>query len=104
MISALSPGGADTLRSANGVAQGHVYTVLDAHVVEGERLLRIRNPWGKEDYLGPWSDNDVSNWDLSLQGRAETFKQQFPELYVNDMDNGIFFIDYLTYAQEFTQT
>jgi len=96
MISALSPGTSDAERTTTGLAQGHVYTVLDAHVVEGERLYRIRNPWGVETYKGPWSDDDSSKWDLSLQSKAQTFKESFPSLYENEND-GIFFIDYLTY-------
>jgi len=77
--------------------------VLDVHEVAGERLYRIRNPWGTENYKGPWSDDDSSRWDLRLQNKAETFKEQFPELYENE-DNGIFFIDYQTYHSEFYQT
>lgn len=46
MISALTPGESNTELSRTGLTQAHVYTVLDTHVVEGERLLRIRNPWG----------------------------------------------------------
>ena len=78
MVSALSPGESNEELTPAGLAQAHVYTVLDAHEVDGERLLRIRNPWGSETYKGPWSDDDTSNWDRSLQGRAQIFKEQFP--------------------------
>ena len=65
--------------------------------------MRIRNPWGVETYRGPWSDDDARNWDKNLQNEARTFKQRFPELYEKEND-GIFFIDYVTYFTEFQQT
>ena len=83
MVSALSPGTTDTENSPAGITQAHVYTVLDTHEIDSKKLLRIRNPWGVETYKGPWSDDDTSNWDASLQNKAQTFKEQFPELYEN---------------------
>ena len=100
MLSALSPGTSNTELTSTGLTQAHVYTILDSHIVEGERLLRIRNPWGQETYRGKWSDDDASSWDKSLQQEAKTFKERFPELYKNE-DDGIFFIDYDTYFKEF---
>ena len=81
MKSALTPGTSNEEYTLTGLAQGHVYTILDAHVVQGERLYRIRNPWGAEAYTGAWNDDDKSKWDLSLQGKAKTFKEHFPDLY-----------------------
>ena len=66
MITAGTPGGDDTSRSARGIAQGHGYTVLNAVEVNGNKLVRVRNPWGKENYSGPWNDNDTSKWDESI--------------------------------------
>ena len=100
MISALSPGTSNTELTTEGLTQAHVYTILDSHIVEGTRLLRIRNPWGVETYKGPWSDGDASRWDQSLQQEAKTFRERFPELYKKE-DNGIFFIDHDTYFNEF---
>ena len=100
MISALTPGTNNAFSSDSGIARNHVYTVLDVHEVEGEKLLRIRNPWGVETYGGQWSDDDTSTWDQVLQGTATTFRDHFSEL--NEFENdGIFFIDYVTYHQEF---
>ena len=68
MVSASTPGSSNSGRTAENLAQNHVYTVLDSFVAEsnGVRLLRIRNPWGREYYDGPYADNDTANWDPDL--------------------------------------
>ena len=73
MVSAGTPSssGGDSDRSATGMAQSHAYTVLSAHeVTDGNgitrKLLRVRNPWGQEQYQGPFSDDDTANWDATL--------------------------------------
>ena len=86
-------------RSAVGLAQGHAYTVLSAHEVtdasgRAVKLLRLRNPWGTEDYEGPFGDHDTANWDPTLQAQVA---------YVDD-DDGTFFIDADTYHREFGST
>lgn len=45
-------------RSSYGLVGSHAYTVLGAAEYNGEKLILVRNPWGKEKYTGPWSDND----------------------------------------------
>ena len=99
MISASTPGESDADKSARGIAQKHVYTVLSAHeAVNGQgqtvKLYRIRNPWGKEHYNGPYSDDDTSRWDTTLQNNVN---------YHNEND-GTFFIDIDTYHAEFEGT
>ena len=73
--------------------------MLDAHEIVNERgqtikLLRIRNPWGKENYNGYFNDDDTANWDRRLRQQVK---------YVNDND-GTFFIDIGTYKAEFEST
>jgi hypothetical protein len=73
MVSAGTPssaGGHDDSSGA-GLAQSHAYTVLSAHEIPDEngivrKLLRVRNPWGQEQYEGPYSDTDAANWDDTL--------------------------------------
>ena len=96
-------GASNQEQTALGLARDHVYTVLGAWEVGGERLLRIRTPWGRERYTGPWADRDSANWDRTLQGQADTFAERFPELHAEE-DDGVFFIDYLSYHAEFYLT
>ncbi|KAF9009889.1 hypothetical protein BDQ17DRAFT_1273557 [Cyathus striatus] len=44
------------LSEVQGVIGGHAYSVLRAIECKGKRFLVIRNPWGKTEWKGPWSD------------------------------------------------
>ena len=51
----------------NGLVGGHAYTVLGVHESsEFPKLIKLRNPWGKQQYTGPWS----CIW-LETRGMAE---------------------------------
>jgi hypothetical protein len=42
--------------TVNGLIAGHAYSVLRAVEYKGKRFLVIRNPWGKSEWTGSWSD------------------------------------------------
>jgi calpain, invertebrate len=46
-------------RMANGLVKGHAYTITKlAETSNGNKLIRIRNPWGNDvEWNGAWSDN-----------------------------------------------
>ena len=67
MVSASTPGSSNSEKSALGIVNNHVYTILSVVEVEGNRLLRIRNPWGRESYIGDWNDHDSRNWNARLR-------------------------------------
>ncbi|QRV99623.1 calpain family cysteine protease [Ceratobasidium sp. AG-Ba] len=48
--------GMSCAREVKGVYTLHAYSILDAIEVNGKRFLRLRNPWGKSEWKGPWSD------------------------------------------------
>lgn len=39
-----------------GLVGGHAYSVLRAVECKGKRFVVVRNPWGKTEWTGPWSD------------------------------------------------
>lgn len=50
-----------------GLVDGHAYSLISAKVVQKEsgdtvRLCLIRNPWGKKEWTGAWSDSSPL-WD-----------------------------------------
>lgn len=47
-------GGAD---QEGGLVPGHAYSVIAAKEAKTHRLLQLRNPWGKFEWNGDWSDN-----------------------------------------------
>ena len=50
-----------------GILAGHAYYILDVFEISKPRgrkrkkskLIRIRNPWGRKEWNGKWSDNSV---------------------------------------------
>lgn len=55
-------GTAHDYQNARGLSYSHAYTVLGVTEVDGNKLVKMRNPWGAEKYEGPWSDSDTTNW------------------------------------------
>ena len=45
----------------SGIVAGHAYSVISCKEYDGIRLLKIRNPWGRFEWGGAWSDNS-SKW------------------------------------------
>jgi hypothetical protein len=44
-------------RLGRGLVAGHAYSLLKVAEVDGHELCRIRNPWGKFEWAGDWSDS-----------------------------------------------
>lgn len=74
----------------DGLVTGHAYSMLGAVAVDGTLLLHMRNPWGKEKYVGPYSDND-SRWTTSAKSQAN---------YKNG-DDGSFYIPVANFKRAF---
>jgi hypothetical protein len=39
-----------------GIQEKHAYSVMEAREIDGQRLLKLRNPWGRTEWTGRWSD------------------------------------------------
>ena len=81
----------------NGIVAGHAYSLISCHEVKDEgkpvTLVRLRNPWGRGEWKGDWSDKS-SKWTPQL-------KQQ---LGFQDADDGLFFMNINEYKEIFQST
>ena len=62
LIQSSTPGKDDTdgagTTGDDGVVPGHAYTLLDTVTLsDGTRLIKLRNPWGSDNYQKDWGDN-----------------------------------------------
>eukprot|EP00611_Tribonema_gayanum_P004380 TRINITY_DN1354_c0_g2_i2.p1 TRINITY_DN1354_c0_g2~~TRINITY_DN1354_c0_g2_i2.p1 ORF type:complete len:352 (+),score=64.53 TRINITY_DN1354_c0_g2_i2:243-1298(+) len=56
LVCASAAGGQET-DNGSGLYSGHAYTVLQAvETSHGHLLLQLRNPWGRGEWRGDWSD------------------------------------------------
>ncbi|MCJ1307921.1 hypothetical protein MMC25_001569 [Agyrium rufum] len=67
----------------DGIHGNHAYSILKACEYESEKLVLVKNPWGRSEWNGPWSDGS-KEWTLdAMQALSHTFG-----------DDGIFWIRY----------
>lgn len=59
-----------------GLVGGHAYSVLRAKECKGKRFLVVRNPWGKTEWTGPWSDGS-KEWSKEYLGILDELDHVF---------------------------
>ncbi|ETI23527.1 hypothetical protein G647_05329 [Cladophialophora carrionii CBS 160.54] len=67
----------------SGIVSQHAYAVLDVYEGHGQRLVKIRNPWGRKEWTGAWSD-----------GSKEWTAEWLTRLSHQFGDDGIFWMTY----------
>ncbi|KAL0215343.1 hypothetical protein P9112_007527 [Eukaryota sp. TZLM1-RC] len=90
LLGAGSPSGSDTDTSDFGIVQGHAYSIH--RVAEPERglqLIQLRNPWGRTEWNGAYSDH-CPKWTSKLKKRLDmkaeddgTFWMEFSDFVVH---------------------
>ena len=85
--------------SKMGLITNHAYSVIDTAVLRDShngneiRLIKIRNPWGTNEWLGDWSDGS-RKW-------SEEFKQI---VGLEEKEDGVFWMSYEDFIQFYTST
>lgn len=73
---------------------GHAYAIIKIKEADGNRLICLRNPWGRGEWNGDWAD-DSDMWTqrmINLVG------------YDENGDDGIFWMAFEDFVEEFDQT
>jgi len=87
-----------TLRLRNGLITRHAYSVTGLARVRGQlgdrHLVRLRNPWGKGEWNGPWSERSWE-WD-SLSDRDKEL------LAIRVRNEGEFWMAFEDFASQFS--
>lgn len=78
----------------NGLVNDHVYTVLDCRELEDPpiALVQIRNPWGRVEWKGDWSD-DSDVWTAKIKAEIR------PTFIKND---GVFWMSFKDFVTNFS--
>ena len=86
-----SHAGSDT-DVVNGIVQGHAYSIIEVQDVDGNQLLRLRNPWGQTEWTGDWSDQSPK-WTARIKAKVNFHNE----------DDGTFWMCMTDFAREFSQ-
>ena len=73
-----------------GIFSLHAYSIMAAVEMKGERLVKVRNPWGSGEWKGPWSD-----------GSEEWTPEWMEALNHRFGDDGVFWISYEDLLEKF---
>ncbi|KAI6383575.1 hypothetical protein MCOR25_000029 [Pyricularia grisea] len=73
-----------------GIVELHAYSVMKTVEIGGHRLLMLRNPWGRDEWKGKWSD-----------GSAEWTPEWLAKLNHRFGDDGAFWISYEDLLRKF---
>eukprot|EP00727_Mastigamoeba_balamuthi_P002896 m51a1_g12603 hypothetical protein (769) ;mRNA; r:414-3348 len=73
-----------------GIVVAHGYSILDAVEAEGLKLLKLRNTWGKTEWLGDWGDD------------SKLWTPQMKELlHFTNADDGIFWMNFYDFTMQY---
>ena len=76
------------------IVPGHSYVVIDLlELDDGERLLFLRNPWGSDNFDGPWSDFDAL-WTNAVRRQRGIPQEENDGLFYISLDDYIDHMDY----------
>lgn len=75
-----------------GIVQSHAYSILSLAAVDGLQLIQVRNPWGRKEWTGDWSDKSPL-WTRRLKSK----------LNYQDREDGSFYMSWSDFCQNFDE-
>lgn len=79
-------------KGRGGLVGNHAYSILRAVDYKNEKLVLVKNPWGKQEWTGPWSD-----------GSKEWTSDSIRDLDHSFGDDGVFWIRYKDLLRKYDQ-
>jgi hypothetical protein len=83
-------GGRFEEEGAAGILTNHAYSVLYIKEVGPLKFLKVRNPWGRSEWRGDWSDND-SKWQDHPEVEA-AMQDDTDAMFKIDAEDGTFWM------------
>ncbi|KAF6228137.1 hypothetical protein HO133_007865 [Letharia lupina] len=82
---------ASSYGARENIVRMHAYSIMEAREIKGNRLLKVRNPWGEGEWRGAWSDG------------SEQWTPEWMELLNHRFgDDGQFWISYEDLLREYS--
>lgn len=85
----------DSAISNMGITFGHAYSILDMVKIDSYKLIKLRNPWGRGEWKGAFSDNS-DKWNSTRLRKACNFNPD-----TDNKDDGEFWMDFEDFCSEF---
>lgn len=85
-------GNPNEVQTDMGMIPFHAYTVISALKVKGEKLIKLRNPHGKGEWKGEWSDSSPK-WTKALRKKHK----------VEDAVDGTFYMPLKNFKRNFIE-
>lgn len=91
-----------SIYATKGLVPSHAYSLVSVHDVPmccglcRKRLIKLRNPWGEQEWNGPWSDNSCL-WCCIKTKEKDT-------IGYTRRNDGVFFMAINDYARHFANT
>ena len=97
LILAGTGGGNDSTNNAQGLVNGHAFVVQHVQESSAGRMVKVRNPWGKDEYHGDWSDhaNGLDEWTDALRTELG---------HTNDTTDGVIWMTFDYYYANIEET
>lgn len=84
-----------------GLVRHHSYSLVGAVQMPcGERLVRVRNPWGHFEWKGKWADDDAEHWTEENKAFVDAVPESGGALG-HDSSDGMFFLPLQDYIESF---
>ena len=75
-----------------GLDHGHAYSVLGIHEIKGEKVIRLRNPYGCGEFNGDWSDYSFK-WTEDLKRQYKYYEKEDGDFFMGYKDFLKYFVD-----------